>query len=145
MDETMQKYGDIINLPHYKSQKRPPMIMIDRAAQFAPFAALTGHAESIKEEGRYVEKYQIVCDEKKAELDDKLQILAKVIHNEPEISITYFSFDDKKEGGDYKTIRSVVKKIKLYEKQIVMTSGDVIPLEVISDITGDIFNYVDNE
>lgn len=141
MDETMQKYGDIINLPHYKSKKRPPMIMIDRAAQFAPFAALTGHADAIKEEGRYVEKYENICDEKKIELDKKLQILSRVIREQPEICITYFSFDDKKDGGVYKTIRAVVKKIKLYERQIVTTCGEVLPIDLISDITGEIFNH----
>ncbi len=137
MDETIKKYGDIINLPHYKSKKRPPMIMIDRAAQFAPFAALTGHQDAIIEEGRYVENFVELTDEEKAELDKKLAYLMKNFSHQPEICITYFEFDDKKQGGEYKKVQGKIKKLKLYERQVVMQGGIVIPIENVCNISGE--------
>lgn len=139
MDEVMEKYGDIINLPHHKSKKRAPMIMIDRAAQFAPFAALAGHAEAIKEEGRYVQSFSDISEEQQKQLDEKFQVLLNNLDTLPKISITYFVFDDKKDGGEYKTICDQVKKIKLHERQIVLKNGEIIPFDMIVDIGGNIF------
>jgi hypothetical protein len=124
-------YGDIINLPHHKSKKHPPMLMIDRAAQFAPFAALTGHADAIKEEGRYTSEFIQLTDEQKNELDEKLKF---IIENDLTATITYFIPDDKKSGGEYVTQEGKIKKIKFDQREILLSNGGSIPFDMITDI-----------
>lgn len=124
-------YGDIINLPHHKSKTHPPMLMIDRAAQFAPFAALTGHAEAIKEEGRFTSEFIQLTDEQKNELDEKLKF---IIENDLTATITYFVPDDKKAGGEYHVIEGKIKKIKFDQREIMLSNGKNIPFDMISDI-----------
>ena len=124
-------YGDIINLPHHKSKTHPPMLMIDRAAQFAPFAALTGHAEAIKEEGRFTSEFIQLTDEQKNELDEKLKF---IIENDLTATITYFVPDDKKSGGEYHVIEGKIKKIKFDQREIMLSNGKNIPFDMISDI-----------
>ena len=100
----MGKYDDIINLPHHVSQTRPQMSMIDRAAQFSPFAALTGYDAAIKETGRLTDTKLEIGDEERDVLDRKQQYLQKIVADRPEITITYFVPDEKKAGGSYTSL-----------------------------------------
>ncbi len=143
MEEARKKYADIIDLPHHQSDTRPKMSNYDRAAQFSPFAALTGHAESIKETARLTDEYSEPSEEMKAIMNEKILFLMEQLENQPEITITFFKPDEKKQGGAYITITGVVKKIKTYERQIQMTTGDLIPIDMIFGIDGKIFSRID--
>lgn len=143
MEESRKKYADIIDLPHHQSDTRPKMSNYDRAAQFSPFAALTGHAESIKETARLTDEYSEPSEEMKAIMNEKILFLMEQLENQPEITITFFKPDEKKQGGAYITITGVVKKIKTYERQIQMTTGDLIPIDMIFGIDGKIFSRID--
>ena len=143
MEESRKKYADIIDLPHHQSDTRPKMSNYDRAAQFSPFAALTGHADSIKETARLTDEYSEPSEEMKAIMNEKLLFLMEQLENQPEITITFFKPDEKKQGGAYITITGVVKKIKTYERQIQMTTGDLIPIDMIFGIDGEIFSRID--
>ena len=143
MEESRKKYADIIDLPHHQSDTRPKMSNYDRAAQFSPFAALTGHADSIKETARLTDEYSEPSEEMKAIMNEKILFLMEQLENQPEITITFFKPDEKKQGGEYITITGVVKKIKTYERQIQMTTGDLIPIDMIFGIDGEIFSRID--
>lgn len=142
-DEVRRKYGDIIDLPHHQSERRPKMSNYDRAAQFSPFAALTGHADAIKETARETAEYNEPSEEMKAVLNEKLLVLVDTLSEKPEISITYFKPDEKKSGGAYITVTGVVKKIKLYERLIQMETGEQIPIDMIFGLESDIFGKID--
>lgn len=130
----MNSYNDIIHLPHHVSKTRLPMPMSDRAAQFSPFAALTGYDAAIEETGRLTED-RIILDENEIEiLNAKLQSIEEQLENEPVAVITYFQPDKKKSGGAYVTTNGVVKKIDSYEQVIVLTSGLRIPIAEIIQI-----------
>ena len=143
MEESRKKYADIIDLPHHQSDTRPKMSNYDRAAQFSPFAALTGHADSIKETARLTDEYSEPSEEMKAIMNEKILFLMEQLESQPEITITFFKPDEKKQGGAYITITGVVKKIKTYERQIQMTTGDLIPIDMIFGIDGKIFSRID--
>ena len=143
MEESRKKYADIIDLPHHQSDTRPKMSNYDRAAQFSPFAALTGHADSIKETARLTDEYSEPSEEMKDIMNEKILFLMEQLENQPEITITFFKPDEKKQGGAYITITGVVKKIKTYERQIQMTTGDLIPIDMIFGIDGEIFSRID--
>jgi len=143
VEESRKKYADIIDLPHHQSDTRPKMSNYDRAAQFSPFAALTGHADSIKETARLTDEYSEPSEEMKAIMNEKILFLMEQLENQPEITITFFKPDDKKQGGAYITITGLVKKIKTYERQIQMTTGDLIPIDMIFGIDGEIFSRID--
>lgn len=143
MEESRKKYADIIDLPHHQSDTRQKMSNYDRAAQFSPFAALTGHADSIKETARLTDEYSEPSEEMKAIMNEKILFLMEQFENQPEITITFFKPDEKKQGGAYITITGVVKKIKTYERQIQMTTGDLIPIDMIFGIDGEIFSRID--
>lgn len=132
-------YDDIINLPHHVSTTRPHMTDIDRAAQFSPFAALTGHDAAIKETARLTDERVKLDEYMKDALSDRLQIIAVRIKEHPEIAITYFQPDAKKNGGAYVTAISAAKKIDKYERVVVMTDGTAIPIDEIISIDGQIF------
>ena len=127
-------YDDIINLPHPVSKKHPQMPLRDRAAQFAPFAALTGHDAAIKETARLTDEKLELSEEVIAQLNEKINIIRNNIGIEQNVSITYFVPDAKKVGGSYVTCVGIVKKIDEYEHTIIMTDQTVIPIEQISDI-----------
>ncbi len=139
-----RSYDDIIRLPHHVSLKHPHMTNIDRAAQFSPFAALTGYDAAIKETARLtVEKVELNEDIKDA-LSDRLQIIAERIKEHPEITITYFQPDAKKNGGAYATSIGTVQKIGEYDRIVVMTDGTAIPIDEIISIDGPIFETMYN-
>lgn len=132
-------YDDIIHLPHHVSGKHPHMSLTDRAAQFSPFAALTGHNAAIKETARLTDERVELDESMKDVLSNKLQIIAERIIEKPEIVITYFQPDEKKNGGAYVTAVGTVKKIDEYERIVVMTNRQEIPINDIIGIEGQIF------
>lgn len=135
----MEKYKDIINLPHHVSSTRPQMSMMDRAAQFSPFAALTGYDAAIKETGRLTEDKIEMDEESFNMLNLKFQILRDRIDEGPEVTFVYFKPDDLKAGGAYLRQTGIIKKIQEFERQIVLVNGGVIPMDEVQDIEGEIF------
>ena len=127
-------YDDIIHLPHHRSKKHAPMPIIDRAAQFSPFAALTGHDAAIKETARLTDR-KIELDEYEiAILDEKLQQIKEKLPMNPEITVTYFQPDVRKDGGEYRTISGKVKKMDEYAKSIIMENEIRLPIEDIIEL-----------
>lgn len=137
-----EKYDDIIHLPRHISTTRPHMAIIDRAAQFSPFAALTGYGAAIKETARLTGERIELDEYVKDALRGRLQIIAERIKEHPEIAITYFQPDEKKDGGTYITAAGIVKKIDEYERVVVMNDRTVIPVHEIISIDGLIFEKV---
>ncbi len=137
----MNKYDDIINFSRPKS-KHPKMTLEQRSAQFAPFAALTGYEGQIKETARLTDKRLELDEEAKSILDTKIQIIKEKIAQQPQIEITYFVPDNKKDGGRYETVNSIIRKIDEYYNKIIMNNGISIDIGEIIDIQGDIFNNI---
>lgn len=127
-------YNDIINLPHHVSPTRPQMSMMDRAAQFSPFAALTGYDAAIKETGRLTDEKIELGEEELSILNMKYQLLVDSLDEEPEVNITYFKPDDRKAGGAYLTASGTVKKIDDFERIIFMKNGTKIPMDDVLSI-----------
>lgn len=134
------KYDHIINLPHHVSEKRPRMPMIDRAAQFAPFAALTGYDDAVKETGRLTDDVIDLPEHIKLDINDKLRIIMEFIEDRPEVSVTYFVPDSKKSGGSYTTVTGAVKSVEEYERMVVLTDKTIIPIDRIYAIDGELFD-----
>lgn len=133
-------YDEFLNLPHHVSSDLPHMSMQNRAAQFASFAALTGFESIIKETCRQT-AHRIELDESAKEaLDKKLQRLLQVLHVHPQISITFFKPDEKKDGGAYICITGTIKKIDGYGENLIMTDGTQIPISEITSLQGDLLN-----
>ena len=139
----MGNYDDIINLPHHESTKRPRMSALNRAAQFSPFAALTGHEAAIIETARLTNAKLELDEDKKDELDARLQIIREHISLEPNVSITYFVPDSKKEGGSYLQVIGTVKKLDDIEHKVIMQNGTIIPINDIYGIESSIFNDIE--
>lgn len=135
------EYEDIIHLPHHVSSKRPRMPMSDRAAQFSPFAALTGYDDAIRETGRLTEQKVHLDEEALATLDEKFHVLQEHLDESPEIQFTYFKPDERKAGGTYITVLGIVKKIQEYERQLILEDGNVIPIDDILEMESPIFNW----
>lgn len=133
------QYDDIIDLTHHVSETRPRMSMTDRAAQFSPFAALTGHKEAVKETERLTDEWIELTDDNKAMLDGKLQTLLEQLPRRPEVTITYFEPDRKKTGGAYISVTGVVKKIDAYKQSIVLEDGKEIAIGQLYEIEGEVF------
>lgn len=128
------KYDDIINLPHHVSKKHPRMSLEARSAQFAPFAALTGYDEVIRETARLTNKRIDINEEIKAILDEKLLIIKAQIKSKPSITVTYFVPDSKKDGGKYVSISGKVIKIDEYKQHIILENKIEIPISEIIEI-----------
>ena len=137
------KYDDIIDLAHHRSTKHPHMPLADRAAQFSPFAALTGHGDAVRETARLTDSKMELGEEVKTYLNARLSFLADNIKEQPEISITYFLPDERKAGGAYLNKTGSIKKINEYEQTLVMLDGDVIPIDDIVAIDGELFNQIE--
>lgn len=132
-----EDYSDIINMPHHVSRNHPRMTMMARAAQFAPFAALTGYDAVISETARLTDKQVELEEYDNDRLNRKLTELMEDDGTQPEITISFFRPDSHKSGGSYISIAGRVKKIDTYERAIYMEDGTVIPLGNIVDITSD--------
>ena len=137
------KYDKIMGLPHHVSKTRPQMPMSDRAAQFAPFAALTGYDAAIKETGRLtVERIELDVEALSA-LDMKYQLLMEALDEAPEVTITYFQPDERKAGGKYVSAVGAVKKIDDFERRITMRDGTRIPTDDVLSIDGELFSSLE--
>lgn len=130
----MSRYDDIINLPHHKSAKHPQMSNYDRAAQFSPFASLTGYDDVIEETARVTEDEVELSEDAVAELDAKLAYIAARLESNPKVTITWFKPDDKKQGGAYIKSAGVIKKIDTYSRAIIFYDGQKIPFRNIVGI-----------
>jgi hypothetical protein len=139
------KYEDIIDLPHHVSYRHPRMSRIDRAAQFAPFAALTGYGAAVEETARLTEGLTELDETARALLNEKLRMLADFLDSEPQITITYFRPDERKTGGSYVTVSGTIKMVDEYARTVVMTDQTVIPMEHIREIGGELFEGMETE
>ncbi|NLC27020.1 MAG: YolD-like family protein [Fastidiosipila sp.] len=138
-------YDDIIKLPHHTSASRPHMSAHDRAAQFSPFAALTGYGSAIAETARLTDARVELDEYTKADLNEKLCIMQELIAQQPEVSITYFQPDKVKAGGAYITATGYVKKIDGYEHTVILQDATKIPIDDILEIDGELFEPLENQ
>ena len=125
-------YDDIIRLPHHVSRNHPQMPLRDRAAQFAPFAALTGYEAAVGETARLTSERRELDAQEAEELNRRLTDLAARLKDRPEVTIEYFVPDERKSGGAYVTVTGVVRHISVPEKTLVMEDGTVIPIDSIA-------------
>ena len=138
-----RKYNEIMGLPHHVSKTRPQMPMSDRAAQFAPFAALTGYDAAIKETGRLTDERIELDVEALSALDMKYQLLMEALDEAPEVTITYFQPDERKAGGKYLTATGAVKKVDDFERRITTQDGTKIPMDDVLSIDGELFSSLE--
>ncbi len=127
-------YDDIIHLPRHTSRRRPSMPRIGRAAQFAPFAALSGYDDAVQETARLTDRLIEQDEESLALMNEKLHALLEVIKDQPEISITYFEPDEKKAGGSYQRITGRIRRIDEVNRQIILTDRTTIAMDSIFEI-----------
>jgi hypothetical protein len=130
----MNSYDDIIDLPHHQSAKHPHMSMADRAAQFSSFAALTGHDAAIRETARLTDQKIELDEDEKAALDEKIRALIDRIGQHPEVGVTYFQPDEKKDGGAYVTVTGTLQKVDEFHRRLTLSDGTEINLDSIVDI-----------
>lgn len=140
----MNEYEDILHLPHPVSRTHPQMSMHDRAAQFSPFAALSGYEEAVAEEARLTEEKILLDEYEKQRIDEKLQKIRDDLQErgkeeKPRISVTYFLPDQRKAGGAYVTVTGRVKKMDTYKQQLLLTDDSTIPFQEIVELEGDLF------
>ena len=127
-------YSDIINLPHHVSKNHPQMSREARAAQFAPFAALTGYDDVIHETARLTDR-QVELEEYDSErLNRKFAELMTILDDHPEITVSYFKPDERKAGGAYVSITGTLKKVDTYEQLMIFDDGNEIPIAHIVDL-----------
>lgn len=138
MQENLHQYEDIIDLPHYVSKKHPRMSTMARAAQFAPFAALTGYEDAINETARFTDQKMELDENKKAELDEKmgylLENLKKPVEEREQVTFTWFQKDARKEGGTYIDCTEKIKRINTYTQRVTMMDETQIAMEDIVEI-----------
>lgn len=134
------KYDDIINLEHHVSKVHKQMSLENRSAQFAPFAALTGYEDEVKETERITEEKIEINEEARNILDAKINLIQNKIKEHPKITIIHFIPDNKKKGGKYQSITENIKKIDTYNKFIILDNDIKISIDEIIDISGKIFN-----
>ena len=140
----VDNYEDIINLPHHTSSKHVRMSTTARAAQFAPFAALTGFNDAINETSRLTCDRIEIDEDLKLLLNDRLQIILNNIKAKPEVTFTYFVHDKNKNGGKYISITGNVSKIDMINGYVFLSNKEVIPINEIINITGYLFkNFCD--
>ena len=132
------RYDDIIGLPHHRSATRPHMPPADRAAQVSPFAALTGYEAVIAETARLTDRRIELDEDAKTALAQKLQIVAEHIRERPEITVTWFRPDEKKDGGAYITAAGAVRRIDGYGQAILMADGTKVPVCDVAAIEGEL-------
>ena len=136
-------YDDIIHLSRPVSARHRPMSMTARAAQFSPFAALTGYDSAIKETGRLTDERIELDEEALTALDMKYQLLMDAFDDAPEVTITYFQPDERKAGGKYVSATGAVKKVDDFERRITMQDGTKIPMDDVLSIDGELFSSLE--
>ena len=135
----MGNYDDIIDLPHHVSETHSPMSRADRAAQFSPFAALTGYDAAVRETARVTERRIELDEGVKAELNARLNCILEHLSEHPQVSITYFMPDEKKSGGAYRTVTGAVRKLDSFAKTLTLVDGTVVPMEEMVHVEGNLF------
>lgn len=136
-------YDDIIDLPHPTSTKHSRMPLSDRAAQFSPFAALSGHGAAIAETARLTDRRIELDEDAKADLDRKQKLLLALMAEQPAVTVTWFQPDEKKEGGRYITTTGNLKRIEETRRILTMADRTTIPLDAIVGIESDVFRWLD--
>lgn len=134
------RYDDIIGLPHPTSKKHPPMSRLNRAAQFAPFAALTGYGDAITEAARLTEERQALNEADQLRLGEKLALLQSKLDASPAVTLTYFKPDARKEGGEYVSVTGMVRKVRPFERELVLEGGEIVSFGDILDLDGELFD-----
>ena len=135
MSDARTEYGDIIDMPHHQSKRHKQMSMGDRAAQFAPFAALRGYDEEVEETARVTDSKVDLSAEEINALNETLHLIIDEIKSRPCVMITYFVPDEKKSGGAYVSVTGNVRRVDEIEKSIIFTDDRTIPIEDIKSIT----------
>lgn len=130
----MKDYSDIINVVYRKSRSKKRMSISDRAAQFAPFAALTGHDDAIKETARLTEKRRKKSESELEALDRKLKKITEIIDTLPEITVEYFAADEKKEGGRYKRFTGKLRLVDEINREFIFKDGTKIDIDNITEL-----------
>lgn len=144
-DKEVHKYDDIIDLSHPEPVTKPRMTMQERAAQFSPFAALTGHGAAIKETARLTEEKIELGEDDLRILNEKIAFLQSVIDSRPHIKVTYFAQDLRKSGGSYETCEGRLKKADAFLRALIFTDGASVPFDDITDIEIIFTEDYDNE
>ena len=139
-----KNYDDIINLPHFESKKHPRMSLEARSAQFAPFAALNGYEDAVKETARLTEKRIEIDDGLKQILNNKLQYILENNDITPNVIFTYFLSDKRKSGGKYIEKAGNIKKIDHINGYVILKDKSKIKIDDIINITSDIFNQIND-
>ena len=130
----MSEYDDIIHLPHHVSKTHPQMSMEDRAAQFSPFAALTGYEAAVKETARLTDDREELDEDEKTRLNAQLQKISARLQEQPEVMVTYFAPDERKTGGARQTYRGRLRKIDRNRKMLIMVDQTELPIENLLNI-----------
>ena len=129
-----QRYEDIITLPRHRSQRHAPMPRIGRAAQFAPFAALTGYDAEVQETARLTQRQLEVDEEGLMLMDEKLHALLEIIRDQPQVTITFFEPDAKKAGGAYLSVTGRIRRVDEINRQFILTDRTVIDMDSVCEI-----------
>ena len=133
------KYDNILRLPHPTSAKHPRMPVSERAAIFSPFAALSGHAGAIAETARLTDQRMELDEDTRAELDRRQAVLLEHIAEQPEVTVTWFQPDERKDGGAYVTVTGRLKRIDPVERVMTLQDGTSIPLEDVVGLENEYF------
>ena len=142
MYEDTSRYDDIIHLPHHRSMKHPQMSRTDRAAQFSPFSALTGHDAAVRETERLTSQRIELDETALSALDARLHLLQEHLQEQPVMGLTYFQPDARKSGGSYEKIKAVVRKIDHYERCLILSDGQKIPIDELFALEGELFRFL---
>ena len=140
----MSSYDDILHLPHHVSTKHPRMSNLNRAAQFSPFAALTGYEATIQEAARQTDRRIELDEDTKARLNEKLRLLSDLQDERPVVTFTCFVPDQRKDGGAYVTMAGTIKRIDEASHTIALTDGRAIFIEDIYEIDCEAFLAFDD-
>ncbi|MCI8297109.1 MAG: YolD-like family protein [Lachnospiraceae bacterium] len=139
--EGADRYADIIELPHPTSSVHPRMSLADRAAQFSPFAALTGYEDTVREAGRLTEEWVEPDEDSRAELDRKLALLQSHLQEGPEVTIAFFQPDERKEGGAYRSLSGQLTRIDPYGRILRLADGTALSMDYIVQIQSGLFDH----
>lgn len=138
-------YEDIICLPHHVSKVHPPMGRLNRAAQFSPFAALSGYEEAVEETARLTQEWVEPEESERARLDEKLQILQHYAQTRPALTVTYFEPDSRKEGGAYRTLEGIFKTIDPCARKLILSGETPVPVDRIVGLDSPLFDKIFKE
>ena len=130
----LHRYDDIINLPHHTSKVHPRMPIEKRAAQFSPFEALTGYGDAVAETVRLTDSRMDLDESERAVLEERLQLLLDAENPKPDVTLTWFIPDERKDGGRYVTHTGKLRKFDALARVIVMEDGTLVPVDEVTDV-----------